>query len=52
VLQNLNLLLLVHFRGDLAGASGAPLREAVSLAVAPSKYPEIKTHLGIALRQP
>jgi hypothetical protein len=52
VLLNLNLLLLVHFRNDLTGAAGAPLREAVSLAIAPSKYSDIKTHLGVALRQP
>jgi hypothetical protein len=52
VLLNLNLLLLVHFRAELGGAAGAPLREAVSLAIAAAKFSDIKTHLGVALRQP
>jgi hypothetical protein len=52
VLLNLNLLLLVHFRTALSGAAGTALREAVSLAIAPNKYPSVKTHLGIVLRQP
>jgi|SRR3984957_18813375 len=52
VLTNLNLLLLAHFRAELSGGSAGPLREAVSLAIPPTSYSNIKTHLGVALRAP
>ena len=52
VLINLNLLLLAHFRGELGGAAASPLREAVSLAIPATMYPEIKTNLRVVLRKP
>lgn len=52
VLVGLNLLLLAHFRGELAGASASPLREAVSLVIPTSLYPEIKANLAVVLRRP
>jgi alkylhydroperoxidase/carboxymuconolactone decarboxylase family protein YurZ len=51
VLLNLNLLLLAHFRGELAGASESSLREAISLAIPATKYPEIKANLNVVLRK-
>jgi hypothetical protein len=52
VIMALNLLLLALFRDDLSGAAAAGLREAVSLAIPASKYPDIKTHMKVFLRNP
>jgi len=52
VLTNLNLLLVSHFRNGLTGAGAASLREAVGLAIAVNRYPDIKAHLSVTLRKP
>jgi hypothetical protein len=52
VLQSINLLLMVMFRECLQGTQHPQLRKAISFAVSPSKYAEIKSALGIALTPP
>lgn len=52
VITNLNLLLLAHYRDQLAGAAEPGLREAIGLAVPAALFPEVKTHLSIVLRKP
>jgi hypothetical protein len=51
VIMALNLLLLALFRKDLTGASLVGLREAIGLAIPPSRYKDIKTHMQVILRQ-
>jgi hypothetical protein len=52
VLTSLNLLLLAHYHDELLGSAESSLREAISLAIAASLYPDIKSHLGVILREP
>lgn len=52
VIANINLLLLALFRNDLSGVAAPGLRDAISLAISPSKYSDIKNHMKVALRRP
>lgn len=52
VILNLNLLLLAHYRENLAGAAEQGLREAIGFAVPNSVFAEVKTHLHVVLRKP
>jgi hypothetical protein len=49
VIQSINLLLMTMFREHLQGTQRPQLREAISVAVSPSKYPSVKATLGINL---
>jgi hypothetical protein len=52
VLQSINLLLMTVFRDQLQGAQRPQLRKAISFAVSPAKFSQIKSILGIALTPP
>ena len=52
VITHLNLLLLAHYRAQLAGAAESGLREAIGLAVPASLFAEVQTHLAVVLRKP
>ena len=52
VLRSLNLLLLAHYREQLAGAAVPGIREAIGLAMQASDLNGVKAHLGVVLRQP
>jgi hypothetical protein len=52
VIMNLNLLLLAHYRDQLAGAVEPGLREAIALAVPSNLFADIKTNLNVVLRKP
>jgi|SRR5215469_14810151 len=49
VLQSINLLLMAMFREQLQGAQHPQLRNAISLAISPSKHGGVKSILGINL---
>lgn len=51
VLQGVNLLLLVFFRGYLQGAAHPNIRNAVGLAVPASKDSKVRAELGVRIKR-
>jgi hypothetical protein len=52
VIQSINLLLIALFREQLQGAQHPQLRQAISFAISPAKFPDIKSILGVVLTPP
>jgi len=52
VIANINLCLLALFRRELEGAGAAGLRDAIGLAVSPTKWSDIKTHMKVIIHKP
>jgi hypothetical protein len=50
VLIGINLLLLSLFRESLAGSAAAGLRAAIAITIPAAKFPSIKTHYKVVLR--
>lgn len=52
VLSNINLCLLAIYRRELEAAAAPLLRDAIGLAIPPSKLPAIKTHMKVIIPKP
>jgi len=52
VIQAVNLLLITFFREHLQGAQHPQLRQAISFAISPAKFPDVKSILGVVLTPP